>query len=85
MTDWINTKTEMPVQTTSRVAVAVIAAIFDKDLEEDAPGHGYTVSQVSYNFNTKRFSAQKLGQRYHSGVAGKVTHWMYLPAPPEVR
>lgn len=48
--EWISVKDCLPEIPKGKFGVQVLIAEFDSVYEECNPGHGYSVSQVSYHF-----------------------------------
>jgi hypothetical protein len=83
--NWIRTKDELPVIPEGKYGISVIVACFDPCYDEINSGKGYHINRyVSY-------STGEYGPDFYEPttndewmpVVDYVTHWMYLPKPPE--
>lgn len=80
---WVSVEDELPKIPEGKHAVSVLVNLFDNVLEELKPGcPGHAVTTMSFDGDFKEIGYAGDGQWGWFVSAGLVTHWMYLPDPP---
>jgi hypothetical protein len=81
---WISVKSQLPEVPESAFCVPVLVADFNN-------GDEYAVYEASYGYLTEFKESKHFITQYHVAdnayidiTVDTVTHWMYLPEPPEV-
>ena len=83
--EWISVKDELPKLVSGKYARSVLVAVYDPayaELKND-PQVGYSVYEAMFDSN-KQFVELLSGGEWVE-ICDEVTHWMYLPKPPERR
>ena len=95
--EWISVKDRLPKIQKGYYAVCVLAAVYDPCYESICRGHGYDVRECLFGKwkKSKLFNAARKNsfmELYHGKessfwgpIPDPVTHWMYLPDPPQYK
>uniref|UniRef100_A0A6H1Z9R5 DUF551 domain-containing protein n=1 Tax=viral metagenome TaxID=1070528 RepID=A0A6H1Z9R5_9ZZZZ len=85
---WINVNDKLPEIPTNKHSITVLIAKFDVVYNEMHPNKGYSVSTMIFdkdgNFKDLAWDV-RTGDTTWIVPCGPITHWMYLPDPPDIQ
>ena len=82
--NWISVTDSLPSMPSDKCGITVLVAVYDSVYEEICPGRGYDV--MTMMFDGTNFLEYIVGKNYgfYIPAGDPVTHWMYLPEPPNL-